>query len=169
MPVFKLQSAMEYLLTYGWAILIIGFVMVALFSLEIFGGSSLSSSCIALSGYICQSPILHGSTLSATIGQDTGSTWTAANVIWVPQGVQVPANLATFCPPSGSNSITGGMSCFTAPQSINSGATVSMTLVFSPNVVTGQSYGGQLWMIYQTGPSSPWYQAQIATATLKAV
>ena len=29
----KLQSAMEYLMTYGWAILIIAIVMVALFSL----------------------------------------------------------------------------------------------------------------------------------------
>ncbi len=35
----KSQSAMEYLMTYGWAILIIAIVMVALFSLGIFNSS----------------------------------------------------------------------------------------------------------------------------------
>ena len=36
---FKLQSAMEYLMTYGWAILIIAIVMIAMFSLGIFNPS----------------------------------------------------------------------------------------------------------------------------------
>ncbi|MDE1851468.1 MAG: LamG domain-containing protein [Candidatus Micrarchaeota archaeon] len=37
----KLQSAMEYLMTYGWAILAIAIVMVSLYSLGIFNGSNL--------------------------------------------------------------------------------------------------------------------------------
>jgi len=37
----KAQSAMEYLMTYGWAILIIAVVLGALFSLGVFSGSSL--------------------------------------------------------------------------------------------------------------------------------
>ncbi len=37
---FKSQSAMEYLMTYGWAILIIAVVLGALFSLGVFNGSS---------------------------------------------------------------------------------------------------------------------------------
>ncbi len=37
----KLQSAMEYLMTYGWAILIIAVVLGALFELGIFNGSNL--------------------------------------------------------------------------------------------------------------------------------
>ncbi len=37
---FKTQSAMEYLMTYGWAILIIAVVMVALFALGVFNGSN---------------------------------------------------------------------------------------------------------------------------------
>ena len=36
---FKSQSAMEYLMTYGWAILIIAIVMVALFQLGVFNGT----------------------------------------------------------------------------------------------------------------------------------
>ena len=39
---FRLQSAMEYLMTYGWAILIIAVVLGALFSLGIFNPAFLA-------------------------------------------------------------------------------------------------------------------------------
>ncbi len=42
MATFKLQSAMEYLMTYGWAILIIAVVLGALFELGFFNSSSLA-------------------------------------------------------------------------------------------------------------------------------
>ena len=38
----RLQSAMEYLMTYGWSILIIAIVLAALFELGVFGGGNLS-------------------------------------------------------------------------------------------------------------------------------
>jgi hypothetical protein len=77
----KLQSAMEYLMTYGWAILIIAVVLAVLFSLGIFsGGSLLGTSCVAVSGYLCQSPILSASSngmypsvLTFQLGQNTGN------------------------------------------------------------------------------------------------
>ena len=43
----KSQSAMEYLMTYGWAILIIAIVIVALYQLGIFGSSNLSPEASA--------------------------------------------------------------------------------------------------------------------------
>jgi len=50
----KAQSAMEYLMTYGWAILIIAVVLGALFSLGVFSGSSLiGNACIAGPGFLC--------------------------------------------------------------------------------------------------------------------
>ena len=76
-PKFRAQSAMEYLMTYGWAILIIAVVLGALFSLGVFSSTSLlGTSCIATPGYLCQSPLLsHTSgTLSIQFGQNTGST-----------------------------------------------------------------------------------------------
>ncbi len=42
MATFKIQSAMEYLMTYGWAILIIAVVLGALFGLGFFNSASLS-------------------------------------------------------------------------------------------------------------------------------
>ena len=70
---FKAQSAMEYLMTYGWAILIIAVVLAALFSLNVFNaGANLGTSCIPSPGFLCQSPVLSGSTgtISFTVGQN---------------------------------------------------------------------------------------------------
>ncbi len=51
---FKSQSAMEYLMTYGWAILILGIVASALFALGIFNpGQSTSQICQLEAGFIC--------------------------------------------------------------------------------------------------------------------
>ena len=72
---FRAQSAMEYLMTYGWAILIIAVVLGALFSLGLFSGTTLlGTSCIGTPGWLCNSPILSHTTgtLSFTLGQNNG-------------------------------------------------------------------------------------------------
>jgi hypothetical protein len=52
--ILKSQSAMEYLMTYGWAILILGIVASALFALGIFNpGQSASQVCQLEAGFIC--------------------------------------------------------------------------------------------------------------------
>ena len=72
----KAQSAMEYLMTYGWAILIIAVVLAALFSLGVFNsGALLGTACIAASGYMCTNPSLSTSgNVVFTFGQNTGSS-----------------------------------------------------------------------------------------------
>ncbi len=44
---FRSQSAMEYLMTYGWAILIVAIVLVALFQLGVLGGTSFGPKAAA--------------------------------------------------------------------------------------------------------------------------
>ncbi len=75
----KAQSAMEYLMTYGWAILIIAVVLAALFAIGIFTNPGLGVSCVAASGYTCTSIALaetgsNNVSLSFTFGQTSGST-----------------------------------------------------------------------------------------------
>ncbi len=72
----KAQSAMEYLMTYGWAILIISVVLGALFSLGVFSGAGLlGTACIAGSGFLCSSPILAtNGNITFSFGQSTGIT-----------------------------------------------------------------------------------------------
>src|SRR5271156_5026084 len=76
----KAQSAMEYLMTYGWGILIIAVVLGALFSLGVFNGNSLGTACVAASGYYCQTPIYSHTTgnIIVTVGQSTGTNWQTA-------------------------------------------------------------------------------------------
>jgi len=80
----KSQSAMEYLMTYGWAILLIAIVLAALFSLGVFSSSSLiGTACVASSGFLCQSPLLNNDgIMSVTFGQtqfSSGITITGLN------------------------------------------------------------------------------------------
>ncbi|MEM0154846.1 MAG: hypothetical protein QW814_03385, partial [Methanothrix sp.] len=89
----KAQSAMEYLMTYGWAILIIAIVLAALFSLGIFSSSSFTgTTCIASSGFICASPVWTGGVLHVTLGQSTGTSWSDVTFFVVPSGAPTPSN-----------------------------------------------------------------------------
>ena len=61
---FRQQAAMEYLMTYGWAILIIAIVIVALFQLGIFNNSNLTPRALAGA---CQ--VVHSAAGSSLAGQ----------------------------------------------------------------------------------------------------
>ncbi|MGC8496125.1 MAG: hypothetical protein ACP5MX_02880 [Candidatus Micrarchaeia archaeon] len=75
---------MEYLMTYGWAILIIAIVLAVLFFLGVFSSSTFTGTvCVASSGFQCSNPILHDGTFSATIGQAIGTSWTATTLCFV--------------------------------------------------------------------------------------
>ncbi|MCL5122722.1 MAG: hypothetical protein M1279_02000 [Candidatus Marsarchaeota archaeon] len=72
---FRLQSAMEYLMTYGWAILILGVVVAAIWSLGLFSPSTfVSSQCIMPAEFSCLSAVLsQGGSLFINIEQSTAS------------------------------------------------------------------------------------------------
>ena len=163
----KAQSAMEYLMTYGWAILIIAIVLVALFSLGIFNSSSfINTTCIATSGFQCSSVSLTPSGMSLTIGQATGQTWTTANVFFLGPGVTSPPSTLNSV---AVNTISGGLS---------TGQTVTVTLgnyissssgaVTAMPSTTGQTLSGQVWVSYTTASSgSSSLYTEIATANIK--
>jgi hypothetical protein len=181
----KAQSAMEYLMTYGWAILIIAVVLGALFSLGVFNGQNiLGTACIASSGYYCQNPTYFHGTLAAspatagnilvTVGQNTGQTWTTANFVFVPAGTPSTAGV----PDISFNGIPSG-----APQPANTAYALTGLIsgqqvkVYLPNnalvgpatVTLGTSASGAIWAQYTTaGPGSTALYAQVATLNIKA-
>ena len=166
----KAQSAMEYLMTYGWAILIIAVVLGALFSLGVFSSSSfLGTTCIASSGFECLSPLLHAGTFTATFGQSTGTNWVAGNVYFVGSGAPDPSVVPTAA------------NCALTAAALNSGQTVALSLAGfvsggSPSSPTcsafsstvGASQAGALWVEYQTTSGGSELFSQVATVTLKA-
>lgn len=72
----RAQSAMEYLTTYGWAILIIAALMAVLYSLNLFNPSSFAPSvCLFPADFSCISTTLSTSgTLSINIQQATSTS-----------------------------------------------------------------------------------------------
>ena len=167
----KAQSAMEYLMTYGWAILIIAIVLAALFSLGIFSSSSFTgTTCIASSGFLCSSPVWTGGILHVTLGQSTGTSWTGVQFFFVPSGVadptsstQVTSNsyvIATLTPST--TDLSSGQTV-SAAFSLN-GTSQPSGADFS--TAPGTSASGTIWVLYDT-PSSSGLLSQIATTTLK--
>ncbi|MEM3827532.1 MAG: hypothetical protein QXR58_02950 [Candidatus Micrarchaeaceae archaeon] len=162
----KAQSAMEYLMTYGWAILIIAVVLGALFSLGVFNSSSLiGTSCVALSGYYCANPVLSTTgTLTLTVGQATGTTYTSATVYIVPSGQTFnsvdPANYV----------IPGGLSTGqTVPVTITMPTSSAYTGFPSSYSTVGTTFTGYVWLAYTTPSSGPSVlESQIATLSVKS-
>jgi len=183
----RAQSAMEYLMTYGWAILIIAVVLGALFSLGVFSGSSLlGNACIAASGYLCSNPVyLHGTPTAAgfqgnilvTVGQNTGTTWTSANVYFVPQGTSSVAGLPSTSPIGFNSAANPGFSnVILFGTGLVSGQQQSMYLPVSSTypLAVGTAATGTIWAQYCTATltagnvcPTPQY-VQLATINIKA-
>ena len=131
----KAQSAVEYLMTYGWSILIVAVVISSLILLGVFNsGNTGTSSCLATPGYSCTNPTLYSSgSLVTKIGQVstqaitiTGTACTKNNTVSSITPVSKNATLQS----EGSQQIV-----FFCP--ISSSA-------------TGTQFTGHLWIEYST-------------------
>ena len=168
----KAQSAMEYLMTYGWAILIIAVILAALDFLGVFNtGTFIGPSCLATPGYLCSNPVMTANAngpnlLSFNFEQDTGQ----------------PIYEVSFACAASSNSSTGLPTANTA--NVFQFATSVMSSGSSLNISGMQCYGsnanlfqdhsigtvfsGTLWIRYTTVPASTNYQyAKVARITAK--
>ena len=142
-PHKKLQSAMEYLMTYGWAILIIAVVIGVLYALGIFNGSGLLGSfCTAQTGYFCANPILstNSPTLNVTIGQDTRLEWPAWKIFAV-RGTAFNAS---------SPNITGSGAFYNGEKQI---VTIPLNSILGNYIPIGTPFSGSLWAEYCNTPN----------------
>ncbi|MGA3020542.1 MAG: hypothetical protein ABSD68_01165 [Candidatus Micrarchaeales archaeon] len=176
----KAQSAMEYLMTYGWAILIIAVVLGALFSLGVFSGASvLGTACVAGPGFLCSGLIYtHGTgNLAVTIGQSTGTNWAVSNIILAIQGNALSTNGGPIVPPI---QVTSGATMLP----ITSGQSIPVTFAgVGAAPAVGASIAGSIWACYGTSGATAIayapnglcqvtggtaYYTQVATFTAKA-
>lgn len=126
----RLQSSMEYLVTWGWAILLISGVMASLFATGVFKiGQAASAPCMASSGYYCSSLTLASDgTLSASIGSFSTIMITG---LGCSNSSAVPSSFSTA-----NISLSGG-----------NHKTVSFICIISSSVL-GASFSGSLWIKY---------------------
>ncbi len=142
-PHKKLQSAMEYLMTYGWAILIIAVVIGVLYAMGIFNSSGLLGSfCTAQTGYFCANPILstNSPTLNVTIGQDTRLEWPAWRIFAV-RGTAFNAS---------SPNITGSGAFYNGEKQI---VTIPLNSILGNYIPIGTPFSGSLWAEYCNTPN----------------
>jgi hypothetical protein len=170
----KLQAAMEYLMSYGWAILIIVIVMVGIVTLGLFNGlGSTPTSCTTVAGYSCSQIIYSHTTGTVTFlfSQSSGVTWAAANVYFIPNtngsnSGGIPLTIINS--PTSGNTI-GYTQSNPAGSGLASGQITPITLTVSgPNVAIGSAVEGKLWIAYESSKSSQVYYEEVATMLLKA-
>ena len=111
MTMRKAQSALEYLMTYGWAILIIVIVGAALFALGVFNpGGSTALQVRGLSNFQVDDALLNtAGNLTLVLGVKTGRTTNVTDINFASQGIvcQNTANDAdVLIPPSQTKIIT---------------------------------------------------------------
>ena len=158
---FVLQSAMEYLMTYGWAMLVIAVILIALYALGVFNGSLLrTNGCVATSGFECSNPVYEHNTGNVVVifGQDTGQTWTTANIAFVNQSFT-------------SNVLITGIAGL--PQSVIANGLITSTPIqvsipISGPVSIGTPMSGYFWVSYTTRASPSTLYQEVAIVTLKA-
>ena len=170
--VLKLQSAMEYLMTYGWAILIIAVVLGALFSLGVFG-NLLGNHCVTTPGWSCISATLSSSTgvLTMSIGQATGSTIyiQGAACATTASSSGFPAFGAVGVGTYGAPTVGGAAISASAPATVTNGQTFTLavpcyTSSSAPSYTLGQAFTGFVWLNYTLTPSGSAIIAQITTS-----
>ena len=190
---FRAQSAMEYLMTYGWAILIIAVVLGALFSLGVFSGSSLlGTSCVAAPGYLCSNPtLLTTGLLTFTFGQNTGSTIYNVQIACsaTTNSLGMPSNSQAFNVIGSAGVPAGPWNGVVTGATLTSGQTITVTglpcygslnTFLGTGLSIGTTFSGYLLMNYTTGNANSatpsvgasgnlWYTTKIATLTMKVV
>ncbi len=184
----KGQSAMEYLMTYGWAILIIAVVLAALFELGVFGSGGTPQACIAQSGYICATPTFSangttGSFINFSFGQNTGQTFYSVNVFVAQEGENLTSGSAKvigvpFNMSHGGSTPTNAVAIGTLQSGqiypVSFGGTGSLTVAGGMPIgpVIGTPFYGYVWVTYCTlGPCKggvPTNWAKVATLALKS-
>ena len=163
------QSAMEYLMTYGWAILIIAVALGLLYVLGVFSPSSaVTNSCTSQSGYICTALTLSPrGPVTFEFGQDTGSTLynveLTCTALESSAGLPDPSNTFVVSP---ARTVINSQKFFVnVPCYTDTGAEFSSTTL-------GTTYTGFLWVNYTEdnappSTSNPWLTAKIAAFTAK--
>jgi len=142
----KGQSAMEYLMTYGWAILVIIIVIAVLFYIGVLNPRNVTpSSCTFPPGITCSSYKLYASNgnLDLRIGQATGHTINVTNITCTQEtGTPTTYDTIGLIVPQGEQRwIAGGDSGKTVKCRNSAGTQLT-------GGTLGDVYRGKLWIIY---------------------
>ncbi len=165
---------MEYLMTYGWAILMITVVLAIIFIIIGFSGSNLlGNQCLPSAGISCSTPVLNSNgILTISFGQNQGSTINNAYLECGNQTTVPDATSGFINPPAGTNYVLNSAGVNQSVGTLGSGLTVTTSLTcagFPPNTISpypiGTPFSGKLWLRYQSNGAN--VVNPVATFTVK--
>ncbi len=144
----KLQSAMEYLMTYGWAILIIAIIITIIFALGLFNGVPAPTSCVAQLSYTCSNPSYTANAVSFTFGQSSGKYYYSVNAFVASESLGLegngrPANMSLYSYAIGS--LAPGQTVIVTFNSLPQGG-------IQPNAPVSTPLSAYVWIGYCTNP-----------------
>ncbi|MGC8479340.1 MAG: hypothetical protein ACP5M9_01585 [Candidatus Micrarchaeia archaeon] len=137
----KLQSAIEYLITYGWAILIIAIVLVTLFELGLFTPKPIKQ-CVIEAGFSCSNYYLNSQgVLTFTLKQQTSNPVNITGIACYENGTLLSGQ-APYNPPTNEVFMPVGTSYTFYAQCYSSN-----TIPFSGNI--GDYFTGSVAIYYK--------------------
>ncbi len=170
----KAQSAMEYLMTYGWAVLVIAIIASLLMAFGIFdlGNSSTPNSCVPISGFGCSSPSYTTNGVSAVISEGGGSYYNNAWGFITSDSEHIgssglPDNFSTS---STDNMVHLGILAPGQTVTLNySGGAYAMAGDIPTNEPVGYPFTGYVWLAYCMTPNcnAPTNYVKIATVAVQ--
>ena len=130
----KFQSAIEYIMTYGWVVLIIAVLLLAGFQLGVFTATNFYGNvCVPSTSFFCSPPVLStNGNLTINFGQATGSPLTLTSI---------------GC------SNTTGAPVFRQSENVQMSYGSETTLTFECRLSAskiGTPFSGTLWITYST-------------------
>lgn len=145
-------------------IVVVGAILILGFPLGLYNGTPVPGVCIPATGYLCTSPLLHNGTLTATVGQSTGISWTQANIFFVISSSPNPTSVPPLpCSQGVSTGITSGQSISVSLSTYSN----SNTCAGFPKT-TGQTFSGTVWAGYRTSLNGTEQVVQVGTINVKA-
>ncbi len=180
----RAQSAMEYLMTYGWAVLIIGVILGAMFNLGVFSSSSLAgTSCLGATGFTCQNPsMIPTGVITFLFGQATGKPM--YNVQFECVASTGANNLPNPSNAFNSMASTGAMLPYSdSGNTLSNGQSITVSALqcydTNGNLITslavGAAYSGYVYINYTTlnvahsGLTNPWFTTKALVIRTKVV
>lgn len=131
----KAQSAMEYLMTYGWAILIVIIVAAALYALGVFNPATWTG---------------HSATGFGAMGVPTDWVYSGAEYnVTLRNGLGETVTIYNVTAKSGTSYCTPTTSLSPAPT-IGAGGTMAFDFNACPSLTTGSSYSVGVTVTYKT-------------------
>jgi hypothetical protein len=146
----KAQSAMEFLMTYGWAILIMLVVISVLFYVGVFSPEgSVPESCVMPAGFSCKDYVISDGYLSLDLGQATGKTVLITSIACTAKpGEPTNPTVVNITINNGRHEIVanGDIPCFLQDGITQTG--------------NGDAYRGKVIFIYQEVETGIWHVAE---------